>query len=139
MSSFCEMPIVIDKDMPVGCMVVVSGDGKQIIPIINLDIEVCGNLPKEPPKIEYGKRTITGTMTTKFESEELYARFVSGMSTMGRHAMNAIINLGDQVVRNGALNRSGRKQWRKDRKRLVTAMRREDARAMRLSFGLKAF
>jgi hypothetical protein len=58
--SFCDIPIIIRDDMPVGCMVVVTENGKQVIPIVNLDIEVCGNLQPGPPQIEYGSRTSPG-------------------------------------------------------------------------------
>lgn len=134
------IPIHVHNDMPVGCMIVVSGDGRQVIPIVNLDIEVCGTLPPGPPQIEYGSRTVTGEFTANFEVDnEAYAKFISGISTVGRHAMEAIVKLGDAFARSGALNRSGRKQWRKDRKRLVANMRRSDARANRGIYGLATF
>jgi hypothetical protein len=137
--SFCDIPIRFDADMPVGCMVVVSGDGRQVIPIVNLDIEVCGSLPPGPPKIEYGERRITGSMTANFEDKELFAHFVSGMKSFGQHAMEAIVNLGDQYARTGRLNRSGRKQWRKDRKRITGNIRRAEMRAWREACGEKPF
>jgi hypothetical protein len=137
--SFCGIPIIIRDDMPVGCMVVVTENGKQVIPIVNLDIEVCGNLQPGPPQIEYGRRDVSGTVTCTFEDKELYARFVSGMNNVGRYAMEAIVKLGDQLARNGGLNRSGRIQWRKDRKRLMANVRRSDARAWREANGLASF
>lgn len=139
MTEFCSVPIIIDDDMPVGCMVVMTANGKQVIPIVNLDIEVCGTLPKGPPKIEYGSRNITGNITAYFEDTELYAKFVSGMGSVARHAMEAMVKLGDQVARNGGLNRSGRKKWRKDRRRLVAFVRRADAREHRKADGLAYF
>jgi hypothetical protein len=133
------MPIVIDNDMPVGCMVVMSANGQQVIPIVSLDIEVCGTLKPGPPQIEYGSRDVTGKITTYFEDKELYAKFVSGMGSVARHAMEAIVKLGDQLARNGGLNRSGREQWRKDRRRLMSSVRRADARALREAYGQAVF
>jgi hypothetical protein len=137
--SFLDIPIIIENDMPVGCMVVMSANGQQVIPVVNLDIEVCGTLKPGPPQIEYGVRDVTGNITAYFEDKELYAKFVSGMGSVARHAMEAIVKLGDQLARSGGLNRSGRTQWRKDRKRLMANVRRADARAWREANGLAAF
>jgi hypothetical protein len=137
--SFLDVPIIIEDDMPVGCMVVMSANGQQVIPVVNLDIEVCGTLKPGPPQIEYGSREVTGNITAYFEDKQLYARFVSGMGSVARHAMEAIVKLGDQLARNGGLNRSGRIQWRKDRKRLMESVRRADARAWREANGLASF
>jgi hypothetical protein len=134
-----DIPVVVSYDMPVGCMVMVSSDGRQVIPIINLDIEICSELPPGPPKIEYGSFDVSGEMTAYFESEELYAHFTSGMKSIGRHITEAAVKLGDQFARSGQLNRSGRKQWRKDRKRLVASMRRADARERRTACGERVF
>jgi hypothetical protein len=137
--SFCGVPIIIDNDMPVGCMVAMSANGQQVIPIVSLDIEVCGTLKPGPPQIEYGSRMVTGKINAYFEDKELYAKFVSGMGSVARHAMEAIVKLGDQLARNGGLNRSGRIQWLKDRKRLMGDVRRADARAWRQANGLATF
>jgi hypothetical protein len=142
--SFCDIPIIIRDDMPVGCMVVVTENGKQVIPIVNLDIEVCSTLTERvddngPVSIEYGSRTVSGEVTAYFEDKELYARFVSGMNNVSRYAMEAIVKLGDRLARNGGLNRSGRIKWRKDRKRLAASVRRSDARAWREANGLASF
>lgn len=134
-----DIPIHTVNDMPVGCMVVVSGDGKQVIPIVNLDIEICGDLKPGPPEIIYGSREVTGEVTCYFEDKELFAHFVSGMSNVSRYAMEAIVKLGDTYARTGQLNRSGRKQWRKDRRRLMASVRRSDARAKRAAYGLAVF
>lgn len=142
--SFCDMPIIIRDDMPVGCMVIVSHDGRQVIPIVNLDIETRSTLHERvddngPVEITHGQHKITGTVTAYFEDRELYESFVSPVKSFGRLAMESIIRLGDQLARNGGLNRSGRKQWRKDRKRLVGSIRRDDARAWRTACGEKTF
>jgi hypothetical protein len=134
--SFCGVPIIIREDMPVGCMVMVSGDGRQVIPIVNLDIETRSTLHERvddngPIQIMRGPQEITGTVTAYFEDKELYESFVSDMKSVGRHAMESIIRLGDAYSRTGQLNRSGRKQWRKDRKRLTGSIRRAEARAWR--------
>jgi hypothetical protein len=134
--SFCGVPIIIRDDMPVGCMVMVSGDGRQVIPIVNLDIETRSTLHKRvddngPIQIMQGPQKITGTVTAYFEDREIYESFISDMKSVGRHAMESIIRLGDAYSRTGQLNRSGRKQWRKDRKRLTGSIRRAEARAWR--------
>lgn len=137
--SFCEMPIIVREDMPVGCMVVVSADGRQVIPIVNLDIEVCGDLKPGPPVIEYGIRTISGKIDCYFEDKELYAHFTSGMNTVGRYAMEAIVKLGDQLAAKGQLGRHELKRWRKHRKKMVAQMRRDDAREHRRIYSLPVF
>lgn len=134
--SFGGIPIIIREDMPVGCMVMVSGDGRQVIPIVNLDIETRSTLHERfdnngPGIIMPGPQKITGTMTCTFENRELFESFLSDMKSVGRHAMESIIRLGDVYSRTGQLNRSGRKQWRKDRKRLTGNIRRAEARAWR--------
>lgn len=137
--SFCDIPIIVREDMPVGCMVVVSADGRQVIPIVNLDIEVSGSLPPGPPLIEYGRREVTGTFTANFVDEELYARFTSGMNTVGRYALEAIVKLGDQLAAKGQLGRHELKRWRKHRRKMIGQMRRDDARERRRVYSLPVF
>lgn len=142
--SFGGIPIIIRDDMPVGCMVMVSGDGRQVIPIVNLDIETRSTLHERvddggPVKVMPGSHSISGTMTAYFEDKELYESFIAPMKSVGRLAMEAIVNLGDAYARTGQLNRSGRKQWRKDRKRITASLRRAETRAWRETCGEKPF
>jgi hypothetical protein len=137
-------PVIIRDDMPAGCMVVVSGDGRQVIPIINLDIEVDSTLHRRfddngPEKIMLGDHKITGTLVANFENKELYESFISPMKSVGRHAMEALVRLGDAYAKTGQLNRSGRKQWRKDRRRITASLRRMEARAWRETCSEKTF
>lgn len=137
---FCDIPIITDPDMPVGVAAIVSADGRRLGTILNIDIETCGPVPEGPPQIEYGSRSVTGEFTAHFDvNKEAYARFLTGMARVARDTTETIIRLGDQFARHGGLNRAGRKQWRKDRKRLTASLRRSDARVARQADGLAAF
>lgn len=127
MTSFCEMPIIIRNDFPVGMAVMVSGDGKQVIPIVNLDIEIRGDVPPvQKPTILKGKHEITGTITTT-------------MDRVGEWFAAITIQMGDQLLRDGVLNRNGRKDWRKKRKKLSAMIRRAAARERREANGLAPY
>jgi hypothetical protein len=144
MTEFCGVPIVIHDDMPVGCMVVVSGNGRQVIPIVSLDLEIRSTLTERvddngPIKIMPGPQKITGKMTCTFEDPRIFESYVSDMKSVGRHVMESIIRLGDAYAKTGQLNRSGRNKWRKDRKLLMSSMRRADARLVREAYGLATF
>jgi hypothetical protein len=143
-TNFGGIPIIIRDDMPAGCMVVVSGDGRQVIPIVNLDIEVDSTLHRRfddngPEKIMIGDTKVTGTLIAKFDSKELYESFIAPMKSVGRLAMEAMVRLGDAYSRTGQLNRSGRKQWRKDRKQITASLRRMEARGLREFSGERSF
>lgn len=84
-----------------------------------------------------GPYEVSGTAKVKIEADQ--ASFITSMTNVGRLATEAVVKLGDACVRSGGLNRSGRKDWRKARKRLVGKMRREDARALRDAYGLASF
>lgn len=131
-------PVAIRDDFPIGVMVVVSGDGKQIIPIVNLDIEVAGTLPLPPgrPKIEYGQRQVTGTFEANFVDPDVYAKFLCGADSIAKLTMEAIVKLGDELAAKGKLNKHGRKHWRTHRKRMAAFVRREEARERRRAYGL---
>lgn len=134
--SFCDIPIHINREMPVGMMVMCSPDGRQVVPIVTLDIEVDNKLisrtvvgPKgevEQPKIYVGDQEITGTITTTFDR-------------IGEWFAKITIDAGDQFLRDGQLNRKGRKKWRKDRKKLAAMIRRPEAREQREAYGLAVF
>lgn len=127
----CEIPIMIDPDMPIGMGAVVSMDGKRLGTIINMDIETCGpvTLNREPPKIYTGLRECRGSFTTSIGD------FKAAAETM----QDLILQLGDGLVASGVVNRSGRKAWRKEKKRVRANRRRALAREERERHGLATF
>lgn len=128
-------------DMPVGCMVAMSGDGRQIIPIINLDIEVDTPLRSTPPKLPYpkGKFDVGGEVTCYFENEAIIASMTSNWERLRRDVWITAIGLGDIHFRTHPMSRKGRKWWRKSRKLMAADVRRFDARELRSFNDLPTF
>lgn len=134
----CTMEITADKQFPMGVGLVMTADGNKIGTILSLDIET--SLPMDKMvKPNLGDLTISGDITCHFEDNEAFASFVAGAQDLGHLVTMQTIFMGDQLLKDGKLNRCGRKWWSKKRKKLAALLRRWEAIERRHRHGLATF